>query len=754
MIRQWYLIAFISILLSLTPLSSQAELNIDPPPVESSLPAEFKSRLRPPEQSLAAWYIRNEAINVLTMGGILLSTGLTSYMAPRKLPLGLIMTGASLAIDTMTSHDWIDFSIRQGVKFSLAIFSPFKANTLLSNLGKRLILRHLLIETPNILQGFREYSYQRQPFYQGVVEVKASDEYSSLPLQLFYSTEPTPALTIASATQESFQCFPIASDILQARLNNLLCSALTQGFTSLSLLPEPKEGNTQHLKVLARNASTINQLTIEITGQGQITTWITDALQNNKPYTGETELLNPLAPAIVKSIIQFLESGQPRAYCSIPDDENIKVTAIGGHTLQVTPLGSEGYFLIDHGRSQGTGKPDIWLNTTLSANEISEQWLSNVERRLAPNPGKGLWRLASSLKSATYRALLEYGMAWFHQKITEDKNKLKEDIEEESDTDDGQDIEEEDDISQIEEPDDDSEYSSSEEEDAASESEYENISSEDEGETISSGSEDADTDSESGSEAEDELPARNSTRPRRHSVSELVIDPENITTSHYVGNNYFNDVDLEDELNSISDTTEKVIVVTEDRAPSSQNARAVIIEYLLSGERLSSSSENLPISPDPIKTHLHQLNGEEVKIVEINPVWIPNQQWKKLRILQKAWIEKADKIVAILDTENLENALDNEQAFLEETAHSNARLNRSSLRCYSEVSKWLKEIMSDQTEAVSKVFYFSPYWSWRHDDSRQLLLPAHWSIGRGNNVRLWLEDNSDWRSGIMDFLGQ
>ena len=100
--------------------------------------------------------------------------------------------------------------------------------------------------------------------------------------------------------------------------------------------------------------------------------------------------------------------------------------ASGSPSLQLVPLGQEGYILLDHGLSQGTRAPDLWIAT--SSHQEATEALALIEKRLVPGPEVGPWRLLTSARSLIHQFIANLVMdVWSSLNVPEVHQKQSQD---------------------------------------------------------------------------------------------------------------------------------------------------------------------------------------------------------------------------------------------------------------------------------------------------------------------------------------
>ncbi len=145
-------------------------------------------------------------------------------------------------------------------------------------------------------------------------------------------------------------------------------------------------------------------------------------LSSNNGFTGSIKKLSPFSACSLDFISDVLNDSDLLAEddpIAVSICNDLQVNVLGSGNLIAAPLSQNtGYLLVDHGISQGTAKPDIWINSVADNEALSLEWLTKVTSLLVPGPELGAWRLLSSARSTGYRMLTR---AWINS-LTERKH--------------------------------------------------------------------------------------------------------------------------------------------------------------------------------------------------------------------------------------------------------------------------------------------------------------------------------------------
>ena len=370
------------------------------------LPKAFTShRLRADSEPLLEWHVKNEARTALTFAGVMGASYLIASALPRWVPARALMAGAGVAIDSLTAHDTPDFMARQLIRLA-SMGVQYQFSNQLQNSWTWFAASQLLPEIPNLIQGGREWHQQQQAHHDGLNQhiplgVKDSHKFdlyikntkASSSIQLHFTSVASPKSQQPSQAQS-----PLGSvtDLMSAHQLDWL------------LLIPGYQNQKPVLELRAQRGQKVELLTLAFPKVAPLTKWATDHLLHNKTTAGETSVLYPLSPCIVRHLQQHFSqpvgTGGELVSVSCTD---LTTRTVGGNVLQAIPLEPSSYLLADHGLSQATRAPDLWLIQggikQLQANDFVQ-----LEEKLIPGNERGLWRLVTSARSLTYHLAGHY----------------------------------------------------------------------------------------------------------------------------------------------------------------------------------------------------------------------------------------------------------------------------------------------------------------------------------------------------------
>ncbi|MCL6271413.1 hypothetical protein M3P05_15945 [Sansalvadorimonas sp. 2012CJ34-2] len=211
------------------------------------------------------------------------------------------------------------------------------------------------------------------------------------------------------------------------------------------------------------------------------------------------------------------------------------------------------------------------------------------------------------------------------------------------------------------------------------------------------------------------------------------FDPEQLTTRDLIAHNNQIQNHLESAKQQISQTPGKVIVVLDDRTNETAQKRTQFAQ-------MKDTYSSQDISTDPVSTQTIGSDGNMRKIVNINPQFLEDDDLKSVKQMQEEWIKRADKVLTVVDNENLQNIRDINPA------------------CRSRALNWLRDISAraaaeQSTSNKTFLFYSDIPFMQRGFNSGHQTLPNNWRFeGSESSLHIWCTNDSVWRAELNKFM--